>query len=55
MTEKIGLMVSEIPFCNMPVLLKSSGLDFFILDYEHGSFDYESMLKNIEDQIKHLA
>ena len=41
--KKIGLMLSEIPFSNMPVLLKSSGLDFFILDYEHGSFDYSMM------------
>ena len=46
MTNKIGLMISEIPFSNMPILLKSSGLDFFILDYEHGSFDY-SMMFNI--------
>ena len=47
MKNKIGLMVSEIPFSNMPVLLKASGLDFFILDYEHGSFDYSAMYQMI--------
>lgn len=45
--KKVGLMVSEIPFSNMPVLLKASGLDFFILDYEHGSFDYSAMYQMI--------
>ena len=45
--KKVGLMVSEIPFSNMPVLLKASGLDFFILDYEHGSFDYSAMFQMI--------
>lgn len=38
--RKAGLMLSEIPFANMPVLMKRSGLDFFILDCEHGGFDY---------------
>ena len=38
--NKCGIMVSEIPFSNMPVLLKNSGLDYFILDCEHGGFDY---------------
>ena len=45
--NKVGLMVSEIPFSNMPVVLKASGLDFFILDYEHGSFDYSIMFEMI--------
>jgi len=40
-------MISEIPFSNLPVLLKASGLDFFILDYEHGSFDYSAMFNII--------
>ena len=38
--NKCGIMVSEIAFSNMPVLLKNSGLDYFILDCEHGGFDY---------------
>jgi len=41
--RKVGLMVSEIAFANMPVLMKSAGLDYFILDYEHGGFDYADM------------
>lgn len=32
-------MISEIPFSKMPVLCKSIGFDFFIIDCEHGSFD----------------
>lgn len=38
--RKTGLMLSEIPFSNSPVLMKNSGLDFFIIDCEHGGFDY---------------
>lgn len=38
--RKSGIMVSEIPFANMPVLMKNAGLDYFILDCEHGGFDY---------------
>ena len=38
--KKCGIMVSEIPFSNMPVLMKNAGLDYFILDCEHGGFDY---------------
>jgi len=49
MERKIGLMISEIPFSNMPVLLKASGLDYFILDYEHGSFDYSAMFTIISN------
>ena len=40
MLRKAGMMLSEIPFSNMPVLLKSAGFDFFIIDCEHGGFDY---------------
>jgi 2-keto-3-deoxy-L-rhamnonate aldolase RhmA len=35
-----GMMLSEIPFSNMPAILKKCGFDFFIIDYEHGGFDY---------------
>ena len=38
--KEAGIMISEIGFSNFPVLLKSAGLDFFILDCEHGGFDY---------------
>lgn len=37
-------MISEIPFANLPILCKQANMDFFILDYEHGGFDYSSML-----------
>ena len=30
--KKVGIMISEISFSNMPVLMKNAGLDFFILD-----------------------
>ncbi len=42
--KKIGMMISEIGFGNLPVLLKSAGLDFMILDCEHGAFDYSDVL-----------
>lgn len=37
---RIGVMHSEIPFVNFPVIAKNEGLDFLILDSEHGAFDY---------------
>lgn len=37
---KVGVMHSEIPFPNFPIIAKNSGLDFVILDCEHGAFDY---------------
>lgn len=42
-TIKIGTMLSEIPFANMPLLFKNAGLDFFIVDNEHGGFDYRGL------------
>lgn len=36
---KRGIMLSEVPFVNFPIIAKNSGLDFFIIDTEHGSFD----------------
>lgn len=36
-------MLNEIPFPNMPVLFKNNGLDFFIIDAEHGAFDYAAL------------
>lgn len=40
---QLGTMLSEIPFTNFPVLLKTCGYDFFILDCEHGGFDYAAV------------
>ena len=40
---KIGTMLSEIPFANMPLLFKNAGFDFFIIDNEHGAFDYREL------------
>jgi len=42
-----GMMLSEIPLSNMPVILKQSGFDFFIIDNEHGGFDYSDISKII--------
>jgi len=42
-------MIGEAPWGNLPVLAKSAGLDFIIVDTEHGGFDYgvlSSMLMN---------
>lgn len=35
-----GVMISEVPFINLPVLLKQCGLDYLLIDAEHGGFDY---------------
>jgi imidazolonepropionase-like amidohydrolase len=45
MVRKSGIMVSEISFANLPLILKGAGLDFFILDCEHGGFDYSDVSK----------
>ena len=45
--SKVGMMLSEISHQSIPIIMKNSGFDFFILDYEHGPFDYESMAKII--------
>ena len=37
---RAGIMINEIPFSNLPVLFRQCGLDFYIIDGEHGSFDY---------------
>ena len=34
-----GTMLSEIEFVNFPLILKKEGLDFFIIDNEHGIFE----------------
>ncbi len=40
---KVGTMLSEVCFSNFPVIAKNSGLDFFIVDNEHGYFDYSDI------------
>ena len=37
-----GGMVSEVRIPAIGMILESAGLDFFILDMEHGSFSYET-------------
>ncbi|MBE6680582.1 MAG: hypothetical protein E7598_08720 [Ruminococcaceae bacterium] len=41
----VGIMLSEVPFANMPLIMKNSGLDFMIVDNEHGAFDYTFLSK----------
>jgi len=36
----IGTMLSELNFPNFPIIAKNAKLDFFIVDNEHGAFDY---------------
>lgn len=36
---KVGTMLSEIAFSNFPLIAKKSGLNFVIVDNEHGAFD----------------
>jgi len=38
-----GVMISEVPFINMPVIFAGCGLDFVIIDTEHGGFDYSTL------------
>ena len=35
-----GTMLSEIGFTNFPIILKNNKMDFFIIDCEHGAFDF---------------
>lgn len=39
----VGTMLSEVAHPNLAVLFKSSGLDFFLIDTEHGGFDYTTL------------
>ena len=43
---KAGVMLSEVPFGNFPIIVKNSQLDFYIIDNEHGAFDY-SVLEDL--------
>lgn len=38
-----GTMLSEIEFVNFPYIFKKAGLDFFIIDSEHGCFENKTV------------
>jgi len=40
---KLGIMLSEIAFSNFSVIAQNCGLDFMIIDSEHGAFDYTTL------------
>lgn len=40
---RVGTMISEICFSSFPIIAKNSGLDFIIVDNEHGYFDYSDI------------
>ena len=40
---KIGTMLSEAAFTNFPIILKNAGIDFYIIDCEHGAFDFHTL------------
>jgi len=46
-STKIGTMLSEISFPNFPIIAKNSGLDFMIIDAEHGAYDYAELSRLI--------
>lgn len=39
-----GTMLSEIAFANFPIIMKRQGLDFIIVDDEHGTFENRMIL-----------
>ena len=41
--RRTGIMINEIPFSNFPVLFRQCGLDFYIIDDQHGGFDYREI------------
>ena len=45
MARQAGIMLSEAAFSNFPLLCKNAGLNFFIVDWEHGGFDYSFVAK----------
>ena len=44
---RAGVMINEIAFSNLPVLFRQCGLDFYIIDGEHGAFDYREFYQMI--------
>ena len=45
--RQCGMMISEVSFSNLPLLVKQQGMDFIIIDYEHGGFDYKDIASMI--------
>ncbi len=41
--RRCGIMINEIPFGNFPILLGQAGMDFILIDCEHGGFDYREV------------
>ena len=41
------VMINEIAFSNLPVLFRQCVLDFYIIDGEHGAFDYREFYQMI--------
>ncbi|MGY0353571.1 HpcH/HpaI aldolase family protein [Enterococcus avium] len=39
----LGTMLSELPSANLPRLFQVAGFDYFIIDCEHGSFDFSQV------------
>lgn len=39
----VGVMLNEVVFSNFPLIMRQAGMDFMILDGEHGGFDYAAM------------
>ena len=42
-----GVMINEVTFGNFPLIMKHAGMDFILLDDEHGGFDYGDMARII--------
>lgn len=38
-----GVMLNEVAFPNFSIIMRQAGMDFLILDGEHGGFDYTGM------------
>lgn len=39
-----GVMLSELYSPNIPTIFEKCGFEFFLVDCEHGSFDYSQIL-----------
>ena len=40
LAPKVGTMLSEVAFGGFPIIVKNSGLEFLIIDGEHGAFEF---------------
>ena len=41
--QVLGTMISEISCPNLPRILKAAGFEFFVVDCEHGYFDFSQL------------